>query len=98
MQALIATLLVFGVGNEAPSRYSPIMASVNSSFLRRSGVRNADANAVSTHPPARVRFVSVLWSSSGHRPAPLPQVDPNVGVAASLTAGIRWRRPARDGR
>ena len=32
-----------------------MMTSVNSSFLRRSGVRNARANAVSTVPPAHPR-------------------------------------------
>jgi hypothetical protein len=29
----------------APSRYNPMIATVNSSFLRRSGVRNALVNA-----------------------------------------------------
>src|SRR5947209_7301929 len=47
-QSLIWWTLVFGVGMDAPSRYSASIASVNSSFLRRSGVRNADANALST--------------------------------------------------
>src|SRR6476620_8844304 len=53
MQSLIPTMFVFGVGIDAPSRYSPSMARVNSSFLRRSGVRNADANALSTNPPSK---------------------------------------------
>src|ERR1700710_2061713 len=52
MQSLIDVVLVFGVGMDAPSRYSISIARVNSSFLRRSGVRNADANARSTNPPA----------------------------------------------
>src|SRR3954451_14675181 len=47
-QSLIWLTLVLGVGTDAPSRYSASMASVNSSFLRRSGVRNAEANALST--------------------------------------------------
>src|SRR6185312_13095175 len=52
MQSLMPRMFVFGVGMDAPSRYRTSMASVNSSFLRRSGVRNADANALSTDPPA----------------------------------------------
>src|SRR3982751_3707906 len=47
-QSLICRTLVFGVGIEAPSRYSASMPSVKSSLMRRSGVRNADANALST--------------------------------------------------
>src|SRR6266536_2490497 len=46
-------VFVFGVGTDAPIRYSTMMLSVKSNFFRRSGVRNADANALSTHPPAR---------------------------------------------
>src|SRR6059036_35870 len=51
-QSLIWPTFVFGVGIDAPSRYSASIARVKSSFLRRSGVRNADANALSTDPPA----------------------------------------------
>jgi hypothetical protein len=51
-QLLIAVVLVFGVGIDAPNRYNASIASVKSSFFRRSGVRNADANALSTDPPA----------------------------------------------
>ena len=57
MQPRIALLFVFGEGTEAPSRYNKTMASVKTSFLRRSGVRKADAKALSTHPPARVTYV-----------------------------------------
>src|ERR1022692_1664425 len=40
-----------GVGMVAPSRKRAMMPSVNSSFLRRSGVRNARRNAVSMRRP-----------------------------------------------
>src|SRR5690348_13353718 len=97
MQALIATLLVFGVGSEAPNRYSPIMASVNSSFLRRSGVRNADANAVSTHPPARVKsrfpLCEVRRATDRDR---ISRWAYTAVLPASLTASFGWRRAAID--
>ena len=56
--------LVFGVGIEAPSRYNASIASVNSSFLRRSGVRKADANALSKGPPAAKLLSGVLFSQA----------------------------------
>ncbi len=37
-----------GAGRFAPNRNKAIMAPVNSSFLRRSGVRNARTNTLST--------------------------------------------------
>ena len=40
-----------GVGSAAPSRKTAIMATVKSSFRRRSGVRNALRNAVSMRRP-----------------------------------------------
>src|SRR3954462_9257762 len=40
-----------GPGTLARSRYTAIMARENSSLRRRSGVRNAAANACSTCPP-----------------------------------------------
>src|SRR5690348_9566489 len=52
MQSLIALVFVFGVGIDAPRRYRARIASVKSSFFRRSGVRNAETKAVSTDPPA----------------------------------------------
>src|SRR5579862_8374979 len=52
IQVLMPLLLVFGVGTEAPSLYSAIIAKVKSNFFRRSGVRNAEAKALSTDPPA----------------------------------------------
>ena len=65
----IMTVLVFGVGTEAPRRYSAIIASVNSSFLRRSGVRNADPNALNTDPPAYGPSGAGACARRGARPS-----------------------------
>src|SRR5919107_1604215 len=50
-QLLIACTETPGPGIEAPSRYTAMIARENSSLRRRSGVRNAAANACSTCPP-----------------------------------------------
>src|SRR5512143_3164534 len=47
-----------GAGITLPIRNTTMIPSVNSSFLRRSGVRNALAKAVSTTPPAVRRSVA----------------------------------------
>src|SRR5215475_8716456 len=52
MQSLMFLVDTPGVGTVAPNRYTAMMPREKSSFLRRSGVRNADANAESTDPPA----------------------------------------------
>src|SRR5689334_4635105 len=52
-----------GDGSVAPSRYRAIIASVKSSFLRRSGVRNAPVKALSTVPPAREPVWFLVWRS-----------------------------------
>src|SRR5690242_5897135 len=78
MQLLIALVFVLGVGTEAPSRNSTRMLRVNSSFLRRSGVRNAEANAPSTGPPATgfARFVGLAGrAENSARPAARPTLD-----------------------
>src|SRR5579875_1281571 len=53
VHALMPLVDTPGAGTLAPSRNNATKARVKSSFLRRSGVRNADANAESTDPPAR---------------------------------------------
>src|SRR5882724_3568610 len=67
-----------GAGSDAPNRYTTMMPSVNRSFLRRSGVRNAWANIASlaTDPKCRRpggwfrRFGSSPFGSAElHRPA-----------------------------
>src|SRR5919205_1552779 len=50
-QLLIASTETRGPGTAAPSRYTAMIARENSSLRRRSGVRNAAANACSTCPP-----------------------------------------------
>src|SRR5215218_3117980 len=50
-QLLIASTETPGPGMEAPRRYTAMIARENSSLRRRSGVRNAAANACSTCPP-----------------------------------------------
>ena len=50
-QAETAFSEIPGVGRVAPSRNTAMMNSVNSSFLRRSGVRKARRNAVSMRRP-----------------------------------------------
>src|SRR5215475_1829658 len=64
-QVLMLCRFVFGVGTDAPIRYSKIMASVKRSFFRRSGVRNADANALSTDPPARLVAANLAAAGRG---------------------------------
>src|SRR5262249_25483851 len=59
-----------GVGTVAPSRYSAMMPSEKASLLRRSGVRNADANAESTDPPAQRRTGAPGPEVSGRFTAP----------------------------
>src|SRR5215469_2855000 len=44
--------LIPGAGSDEPNRNSATMPSVKSSFLRRSGVRNARMNAVSMRDPS----------------------------------------------
>src|SRR5262245_40880054 len=75
MHRLIAPASTPGVGSWEPNRKSAMIPSVNSIFRRRSGVRNARANAVSTQascarPPPAALELSIL---SGHtdRPAHL---------------------------
>src|SRR5215475_38037 len=53
MHSLMFLVDTPGVGTVAPSRCTAMMPREKSSFLRRSGVRNADANAESTDPPAK---------------------------------------------
>src|SRR5215831_17941790 len=67
-------VFVLGVGTDAPTRYSTIMHSVNSSLFRRSGVRKAEANALSTDPPARWSAMYGPLRRSGGRGAPYVQV------------------------
>src|SRR5688500_4348440 len=57
---LIASTETPGPGTAAPSRYTAMIARENSSLRRRSGVRNAAANACSTCPPrvGRVRLAT----------------------------------------
>src|ERR1022692_107895 len=56
-----------GVGRDAPSRNMAMMKSVNSSFLRRSGVRNALMNPVSMRRPHVERSTSAA-PGCGARP------------------------------
>ena len=67
-----------GVGTVAPSRNMAMMKSVNSSFLRRSGVRNARTNAVSMLRP----HVAGSTSSAAPRPGgcPLAGSEPRPAV------------------
>src|ERR1700712_5326692 len=93
MQVLMFLVLVLGVGTEAPRRYSTIIASVKSSFLRRSGVRNADAKALSTGPPTQgeerrhpavMRLTSRRWN--GTRSGPSVPTRPRTRKSYSLLA------------
>ena len=59
MQALMDFSEMPGAGSAEPSRNTAMMKSVNSSFLRRSGVRNARMNAVSMRRP-RIGGVKVF--------------------------------------
>src|SRR5215831_2184649 len=77
-------VFVLGVGTDAPTRYSTIMHSVNSSLFRRSGVRKAEANALSTDPPARWSAIVGPLLRSGGRGAPCVQV-------------FQANRPVKDG-
>src|SRR5579875_1840339 len=86
MQELMPCVFVFGVGIDAPSRYSTSIARVNSSFLRRSGVRNADANALSTDPPGAGPNPGQMTAD---RPA--PAVDRNRTDPHRLTVGGNGR-------
>src|SRR6266849_956928 len=47
-----AASLIPGAGSDEPNRNKATMPSVKSSFLRRSGVRNARMNAVSMRDPS----------------------------------------------
>src|SRR5690242_18948419 len=88
IQPLIAEVFVFGVGIDAPSRYSTSIASVNSSFLRRSGVLNADANALNTGPPTCGTGPGRSCLSSG-------RLRPPAGASAGLAqANSPWTTPA----
>src|SRR3984885_5402165 len=57
-----------GVGSEAPSRNMAMMKIVNSSFLRRSGVRKARTNAVSMPEPRVGASTSLPLLVTGGRP------------------------------
>ena len=61
-QAFTAFSEIPGVGRAKPSRNTAMMNSVNSSFRRRSGVRNAWVNAVSMRGP--LSRVNVICRSS----------------------------------
>jgi hypothetical protein len=67
---VMADVFVFGVGMDAPSRYSAMSASVKRIFFRRSGVRNADPNALSTGPPAGKLLMAVRVARRSRRPVP----------------------------
>src|SRR5512142_2934338 len=74
-----------GAGITLPIRNTTMISSVNSSFLRRSGVRNALAKAVSTTPPA------VRRSIADGRPA-------GWGRAVEATVTVARARPTGDRR
>src|SRR3954451_1358125 len=74
-QLLMASTETPGPGIAAPRRYTAMIARENSSLRRRSGVRNAAANACSTCPPliGRMRLAirgPVAAEATGPREAP----------------------------
>src|SRR3954453_2206793 len=92
-QVLIAWMDTPGPGTEAPSRKMAIMARGNSSLRRRSGVRNAAANACSTCPP----LVGRLRLATGPpREAGRAREGPSAGPAASLRVVGGQRGPLSD--
>src|SRR5688572_26297343 len=80
-QLLIACTETPGPGTEAPSRYTAMIARENSSLRRRSGVRNAAANACSTSPPliGRVRL-----ATGGDSTVQYPWVAGDAGLVPTL--------------
>src|SRR3954471_5697985 len=98
----MATYETPGAGVTEPSRYTPIMARVNSSFLRRSGVLKARPKAVSKAPPGvrpgvREGSVSLAGWRVGRpvlaRSAPYELV--RVGVVVRAAAHRAEGRPVR---
>src|SRR4029077_4888970 len=71
-QSLASGLEMPGAGRFEPNRNKTIMAPVNSSFLRRSGVRNARTNTLSTGGALRwlVTPLECRPASPGSRGAP----------------------------
>src|SRR3712207_4040637 len=67
-QLLMASTDTPGPGMAAPNRYTAMIARENSSLRRRSGVRNAAANACSTCPPlvGRMRLATGAAASAAH--------------------------------
>src|SRR5215218_5677049 len=86
--ALMAWTETPGPGTEAPSRYTAIIARENSSLRRRSGVRNAAANACSTCPPL-VGRVSVR--------TPLPPTARRLAAGPCRRAGAEGSFVLDDG-
>src|SRR6266542_2559110 len=68
------------------------MLSVKSSFLRRSGVRNAEANALSTDPPARM-----MWTIFALRSATAEARCPGVQVVQANRRLTVCRGPSSSG-
>src|SRR3954468_23847485 len=99
----MATYETPGAGVTEPSRHTPIMARVNSSFLRRSGVLKARPKAVSKAPPgirSGVRDGSVSlagWRclASGARGEQKVRVGTSYGGAAHRAEGRPVRRSPR---
>src|SRR3954447_19586079 len=84
----MATTETPGPGTDAPSRYTAIIARENSSLRRRSGVRNAAANACSTCPPL-VGRVSVK--------TPLPLTARRLAAGPCRRAGAEGAFVLDDG-
>src|SRR3712207_835121 len=93
-QLLIASTETPGPGIAAPRRYTAMMPRENSSFRRRSGVRNAAANACSTCPPllggSRLATKPTTPGTSG-----VPGVDgaSDTGGAAPGSGDLLGGRP-----
>src|SRR5438270_26051 len=93
-QVLIAEMETPGPGTLAPSRYTAIIARENNSLRRRSGVRNAAANACSTCPPLlgpmRLQPAGRECRQAGTRRPPdraPPRRSPDPGVRVSDLGG-----------
>src|SRR3954454_12517201 len=84
----MATTETPGPGTDAPNRYTAIIARENSSLRRRSGVRNAAANACSTCPPL-VGPVSVR--------TPLPPTARRLAAGPFRRAGAEGSFVLNDG-
>src|SRR3954467_5140651 len=88
-----------GPGTLAPSRYTAIIARENSSLRRRSGVRNAAANACSTCPPLGSRVsVRTTLSPTTRRLADGPcraAVEPACGEGQGVLLDAGGAAPGR---